>query len=157
MDKLFETLVTQLFKELCGEGERRIKLQALSVCLEVVRGMRRVFITLYLFCFACFLSAISFFATSTMLFDQFHSGEWDLLNPRLLFSFWVFVVSSGLLALTVREKRWASAFDLEEKIRELQREPASPQQPIISEEMIARLIDAAIEKRLKPESTDKTA
>ncbi|CAK9250194.1 unnamed protein product [Sphagnum jensenii] len=92
-----------------------------------------------------------------MFFDQFHSGDWDLLNPRLLFSLGIFMVSSGLLALTVREKRWIGAFDLEEKIRDLERVGSTPAQPIITEEMIARLVEAAIEKRLKPESSDKTA
>lgn len=154
MDKIIETLITQLFKELCGEGERRLKLQALSACLEIVRGTRRVFITLYLFCFACFLSAISFFFSSTIIFDQFHSGEWELLNPRLLFSFGIFAFSTGLLILTVREKKWVAAFRLEERIKELERGPASPgfASPIISEEILAKLIEEALDKRLKPQS-----
>lgn len=159
MDKFFETIITQLFKELYGEGERRIKLQALSAGLELVKGTRRVLIVLILFCFACFLSAISFFSTASVLFDQLQAGQWNFHAPRLLFSLSIFLISTGLLWLTVREKKWLAAFRLKERIQDLEGTPTPAQSPVnqvITEEMIAKLIDQALEKKLKPEPSSSS-
>jgi hypothetical protein len=149
MERVIDFIFDQFLKEFLGEGERRIKLQAFSACLSAVLGVRRLFIIVYIACFTCFLSAMSFFAASYLAYDQWLSGHPNFLEPRLLFCTAIFLLSTLALARTVRERQWAQAFRLEERIRELERTP-------VSEQDLARMIERIIEEKLN-KSQDKAA
>jgi hypothetical protein len=153
MERLIEIFFDQFVKEICGEGERRIKLQAFSAGLEVIRGVRRLFLLGYFLCFACFLSAISFFGLGYLLAGQWFARALNFSDPRLIFCAAVFGGSTLLLALTVREKKWEAAFRLRERIEELERSSSSAG---FSEAELARLIgkivDEKMHERLSPET-----
>lgn len=152
MERLIEIFFDQIIKEICGEGERRLKLQALSACLEVVRGIRKLILLGFLYCFACFLSALSFFATGYLLVEQWHSTQPNFLDPRFLFSGIVFVASIGLLAITVREKRWEAAFGLKERIEGL--ESAAAQPAAFTETELALLVGKIVEQKLREHASE---
>lgn len=144
MERIFEVLFERLVREICGEGERRIKLQAFSACLEVVLGVRGLVILTYLFCFSCFLSALSFCGAGYLLVEQWRSGSVNFLDPRLIFFGAAWLVSTGLLVFSARKGRWASAFGLQERIDELSRPQPGPG---FSEEAVVRLIERVLEER----------
>jgi len=156
MERVIEIFFDQFLKEIVGEGERRLKLQAFSACLEAIRGVRRLFLVVYFLCFACFLSALSFFATAFFAFEQWRADSYDWHEPRLLFSLAVFAASSGVLALTVREKKWSRAFRLQERIAALEFSSASQGSglsgmPGLNEEALMRVINRVLDERLKPQ------
>jgi hypothetical protein len=159
MERVIEIFFDQFLKEIIGEGERRIKLQAFSACLEAVRGIRRLFIVVYLLCFACFLSALSFFATGYLAAEQWKSSEPDWLDARLLFCAGIWIVSTGLLALTVREKKWSGAFGLREKIAALEHETSRQRESYgssggsgLTEADLVRVINRVLDERLKSQT-----
>jgi hypothetical protein len=151
MERVIEIFFDQFLKEIVGEGERRLKLQAFSACLGAIRGVRRLFLVVYFLCFACFLSALSFFATALCAFEQWRAESPDWHEPRLLFSLVLFAFSTGILALTVREKKWSGAFRLQERIADLEYESAS-QSSGLREEDLVRVINRVLDERLKPDS-----
>jgi hypothetical protein len=159
MERVIEIFFDQFLKEILGEGERRFKLHAFSACLEAIRGIRRLFIVVYLLCFACFLSALSFFATGYLAVEQWKSSEPDWLDARLLFCAAVWIVSTGLLALTVRESKWSGAFGLKEKIAALEYEASSSRGSFgssggngLSEADLVRVINRVLDERLKSQT-----
>lgn len=148
MERVIEIFFDQFLKEIVGEGERRLKLQAFSACLEAIKGVRRLFLLAYFICFSCFLSALSFFAMTFSAFEQWRSSTPNWLDPRLLFSVGIFAFSTGLLALTVREKKWTGAFRLQERIVDLEAARDSG----FSESDLVRVINRVLDERLQPQA-----
>ncbi len=148
MERVIEIFFDQFLKEIVGEGERRLKLQAFSACLSAIQGVRRLFLIAYFLCFSCFLSALSFFSTAFLVFEQLHSETPNWLDARLLFSLGLFGFSTGILALTVREKKWSGAFRLQERIVELE----AARDAGLSEADLVRVINRVLDERLKPQS-----
>lgn len=150
MERVIEIFFDQFLKEIVGEGERRLKLQAFSACLEVIKGVRRLFLLAYVVCFTCFLSALSFFAMTFSAFEQWRMDSPNWLDPRLIFSAVIFALSTGLLALTVREKKWTGAFRLQERIADLE----AARDAGFSEADLVRVINRVLDERLEPQKVD---
>lgn len=148
MERVIEIFFDQFLKEIVGEGERRIKLQAFSACLEAIKGVRRLFLLAYFVCFSCFLSALGFFATAFVLFEQWQAGAFSWHEPRLLFSAGIFAFATFMLSLTVREKKWTGAFRLQERIAELEAAQSSG----FTESDLVRVINRVLDERLQPQN-----
>lgn len=144
MERVIELLFDHVLKEICGEGERRIKLQALSVALSAVLGTRKLILLIFFYCFSCFLAALSFIAAAFLLTEQYMGGAFHWLDPRLDLSVVLFLVSSSVLFFSVREKNWAGAFGIQEKINEIERENARGG---FSEADMVRLIERVLDAR----------
>jgi hypothetical protein len=152
MDRLVAAFFDQLLREICGEGERRLRLEFFSAALSALKGTRRALILVYFFCFLCFLAALSGLAAAFFAYEGWRTSAvppWR--DPRFLFFAAIFSASVLFLGLTARERRWVGAFQLEEKIAELENaRPPSPSGPSgLSEEQVVALIDRALDKRFK--------
>jgi hypothetical protein len=103
----------------------------------------------YFLCFACFLSAISFFSAVFFAFEQWRSDSPQWIDPRLFFSLGVFALSTFILSLTVRERKWSGAFRLEARIAELE----ATREHGFSEADLVRIVHRVLDERMKAQNT----
>lgn len=112
----YDVVIENLVRFVTDEGARLVKEKAVSAALRIIQGVRRIFIIHYVIMFLCFLSALSFFASSYLIFDATvvrSQAFTTLLSVKpLLFCLALFLFSSTLLAFSVRESAWVKASGL---------------------------------------------
>jgi hypothetical protein len=138
-------LVSRL-KSVYNEGERFLRARLLSASLAIIQGVRRAIIFQQCLMMACFVWAMSFFATGMILCFPWAFGSSHFIHPALVFSAGTLAVTSVLIYFFWREKTWLKGTGLQDMLDALKAEDAPP--PINRRELAA-LLDELLDEKLE--------
>lgn len=146
-----KNLVDLLLTPFIEEGKRMVKIRALSVLLQTVKGVRGLLLAGFMGLSFCLIFVGGFFIAGVRLFQLVDRGEvgWD---PVFLFGLGTFLICGLILVIAFSERTWLKASGLDKKVEELTNPPdmQSPQEAgAEAEAMITHALDRMVEERVE--------
>lgn len=138
MPEFLEDMIDLCFKSVAAEGRRLLGTEATRMLEGAVDAVRRLVIVQYVLMSACFLWAASFLASGLLVaahWDQVHGHDFP---PELIFSVATWLVSSVVLAVSVRRSLWMRALGAARKATQ-----AVPEAPL-TESQIAAIVERTV-------------
>lgn len=155
MQSLIEQFLQVFLQNIYGEGQRRLKLKALSAGLRALNGVRKLILLQYVLMICCFLCAAGILGSSWILVSQWDSGELFILTLPLKFTLALTLLTAGTLYFTVRERTWIKAMNLERQIDALMTTPTETQEstptvssPGLTHEEVTSLVGQLLDEKL---------
>ena len=162
--KALESLLQGITQSALSEGERLLRIRALRAGIEVVRGIRRLLLVQYVLNIACILLAIGILLTTWFVLEPLTQGRAIAFQFPLFFGLGLTLGAGALLALSVREKTWLQALDLDQQLDALSRPPApiAPMAPAgpspLSREELTQIVSELLDQKLaKPQPSHEPA
>lgn len=143
-------------KEICGEGERYLRVRALSAAVRAVQVVRRLAIFGLFVLILAFVCAMSGFATAVLAFERLNQGLPLQDYSTFIFAAAIFGSTLLLLWICLRESAWVRASGLEERVQRMDESSPSASNGVDLEQ-VAALVERLVEKKLAEKSKEKTA
>ncbi len=165
MQDLVERYLAQLLEGTLGEGKRRLTLKAISMAIDALRGVRRLLMLQYTLMIACFLWAMSFFATGWMIAERWENSPLAL-TPPFVFSTGLLGAVTAVLLISVNDWLWIRATGLQKKKDELVRAGrksegnggmSREEMALMIGQVIEAKLDRALDERLRSAAREERA
>lgn len=150
MQSLIEQFLQVFLKNLYGEGQRRLKIKALSAGLRTLSGIRKLVLLQYALMISCFLCAAGLLGSTWLVVQQLSLSESFVFTLQLKFTLGLTAITGVVLYYTVRERTWINAMNLEHHIEALTALPSATQssEQAMSREELSLVIGQMLDEKL---------
>jgi len=151
MSDFISQTLQELFNAAKDRGVDFLRLKALATGIRVIRGIRFLLLLNYIIIIMCSLCTLSFFYGLYLIAVAFSGNGPHYINWPAGLCGAIFLLSTGTLYLTLREKTWLKVFRIEEIVNEAigggeEHRSASPS---VDYEEIAHIVEKVLDAKLK--------